>query len=132
MNSLEICTFRELKFDGGQLNFRKVHRGEDAQLSLLINNGTLNDVVWNVTDPVNVMSHDLQIVDSESVRIVYDHFSGYSDEKFIIFDGTEYKTPNLISSISNQNLHGETDFEMLIVLPSKFYSNSTKTKEFSF
>ena len=30
LNSLEICTFRELKFDGGQLNFRKVHRGEDG------------------------------------------------------------------------------------------------------
>ena len=122
LNSLEICTFRELKFDGGQLNFRKALSGEDYQSSLLIKNATLKDVVWNVTDVLNIKKHDLQFVDSESVRVVYDHFSGYSDEKFIIFDGTEYKTPNLLGSISNQNLHGETDFEMLIVCHPNFTS----------
>ena len=72
-------------------------------MSLLIKNRILNDVVWNVTDPLNVRNHDLQFVDSESISIIYDHFSGISDEKFIIFDGTEYKTPNLLGSISNQN-----------------------------
>ena len=50
LNSLEICSFRELKFDEGQLNFRKAVSGEDSQFSLLINNATLDNVVWNVTD----------------------------------------------------------------------------------
>ena len=30
---------------------------------------TLNDVVWNVTDVVNVKKHDLQFVDHENVRV---------------------------------------------------------------
>ena len=130
LNSLELCTFRELKFDGGQLNFRKAVSGGDSQLSLLIKNATINDVVWNVTDALNVSNHDLQFVDSESVSIVYDHFSGISDEKFIIFDGTEYKNPNLLGPISNQNLHGETDFEMLIVCHPNFTSAAQKLKDF--
>ena len=132
LNSLEICAFRELKFNGGQLNFRKALSGNDSHISLQIKNANLNDVVWNVTDPVNIRSHDLQYVDSENVRIVYDHFSGFSDEKFIIFDGTEYKTPNLLGSISNQNLHGQTDFEMIIVCHPNFISAAQKLKEFHF
>ena len=37
LNSLEICAYRELKFDGGQLNFRK-YSGGDSHISLLIKN----------------------------------------------------------------------------------------------
>ena len=71
LNSIELCTFRELKFGGGQLNFRKAVSGGDSQLSLLIKNASINDFVWNVTDALNVRNHDLQFVDSESVSIVY-------------------------------------------------------------
>lgn len=132
LNSLEICSFRELKFDEGQLNFRKAVSGEDSQFSLLINNATLDNVVWNVTDAINIRRHDLEFVDSENASIVYDHFSGFSDEKFVIFDGTEYKTPNLLGSISNQNLHGETDFEMLVVCHPNFTSAAKKLKDFHY
>ena len=59
-------------------------------------------------------------------------FLEYSDEKFIIFDGTEYKNPNLLGPISNQNLHGETDFEMLIVCHPNFTSAAKKLKDFHF
>ena len=127
LNSLEICL--ELKFNGGQLNFRKAISGTGPRI-VINKKCNLNDVVWNVTDPVNIRRHDLQYVDSENLRIVYDHFSGFSDEKFIIFDGTEYKTPNLLGSISNQNLHGQTDFEMC-VCHSNFISLQ-KLKDFHF
>ena len=76
---------------------------------------------------LNVKKHDLQSIDSENLGFIYDHFSGFSDEKFVIFDGTEYKTPNLLGLIPNQNLHGETDFEMLIVSHPSFISTVHKT-----
>ena len=132
LNSIEVCAFRKLKFDGGQMNFRKYHSGVNAQLCGLIKNSTLNDFIWNVTDVVNVKKHELQSIDDENLGFTYDHFSGNSDSKFIIFDGTEYKTPNLLGLIPNQNLHGETDFEMLIISHPSFISAAQNLKDFHY
>ncbi len=133
LNSLEICTFRKLKFDGGQMNFRKVvDDSGDIQWSALIEDATINNTVWNVTDITNVRKHSLIQVDSETIGFSYDHFAGGSDEKFVVFDGTEYKTPNLLGSVPNQNLHGETDCEMLIVCHPNFTSAAQNLKEFHF
>lgn len=132
LNSIEVCASRKLKFDGGQMNFRKFHSGGNTQLCGLIKNATLNDFVWNVTDVVNVKKHELKSIDNENLGFIYDHFSGNSDSKFVIFDGTEYKTPNLLGLIPNQNLHGETDFEMLIVSHPSFISAAQNLKDFHY
>ena len=133
LNSLELCTFRKLKFDGGQMNFRKrIGGGSDMVWYGIIENATINNTVWNVTNSINVRTHHLVDYDTVSVGFNYDHFSGGSDEKFIVFDGTQYKIPNLLGSVSNQNLHGETDFEMLIVSHPNFTSAAQKLSDFHF
>ena len=36
LNSIEVCTFRELKFDGGQMNFRKYQSGGNGAIIFTI------------------------------------------------------------------------------------------------
>ena len=57
---------------------------------------------------------------------------GLSDEKFIAFTGTEYKTPNLIGYVPNQDLHGDTDVKMIIVAHPNFLSSAQSLADFHF
>ena len=133
LNSLELCAFRKLKFDGGQMNFRKrIGDGSDIEWYGIIENATINNRVWNVTNSIDVSIHQLLDYDTVSVSFYYDHFAGGSDEKFVVFDGADYKIPNLIGSVSNQDLHGETDFEMLIISHPDFTSAAQKLSDFHF
>jgi len=128
LNSLEICSWRELIFTGGQMNFRKTISGVGSTWSVQIANVTSSTKIWRVTEPTNIARHLLFQQTDSSYRFYYDGI--YLSEQFIVFDGSEYKTPNLLGSVSNQNLHGETDFEMLIVSHPDFTAAAQKLSDF--
>ena len=130
LNSLEICSWRELIFTGGQMNFRKTISGVGSTWSVQIANVTSSTKIWRVTEPTNIARHLLFQQTDSSYRFYYDGI--YLSEQFIVFDGTEYKTPNLLGSVYNQDLHGETDFEMLIVCHPDFTSAAQKLSDFHF
>ena len=133
LNFIEVCGFRNLIMSGSQMNFRKtISAGANQIYGLSIDNFSVTKRVWNVTTTTDIKEHELLYVSDNKYTFGYDMSMGLSDEKFIAFDGTEYKTPNLIGHVPNQNLHGETDFEMLIVSHPNFLSAANKLSNHHF
>ena len=112
-------------------NFRKTITSVSNQIyGLKLENVTSSLKVWNVTDPTNVTNHELYFDTPNTATFGYDMSIGLSDEKFIAFIGTEYKTPNLIGYVPNQDLHGDTDVKMIIVAHPNFLSSAQTLADF--
>ena len=133
LNYIEVCGFRDLTMSGSQMNFRKtISSGGNQTYGLILENVIPSLKVWNVTDPTNVTNHELYVPPNllNTVTFGYDMPIGLSDEKFIAFTGTEYKIPNLIGYVPNQDLHGDTDVKMVIVTHSNFLSSAQALADF--
>ena len=111
---ISLSVERYLKFTGNQMEFRKtISCLQDQLFTLEISDFTDDYSVWNVSDPTKVINQLLTSAGNGKYLISYDADSGISDEKFIAFDRSQFLSPKLEGSVNNQNLHGETDFEML-------------------
>ncbi|MBT4738094.1 MAG: type IX secretion system sortase PorU, partial [Flavobacteriales bacterium] len=135
LNYIEVCGFRDLTMSGSQMNFRKtISSGGNQTYGLILENVIPSLKVWNVTDPTNVTNHELYVPPNllNTVTFGYDMSIGLSDEKFIAFTGTEYKTPNLIGYVPNQDLHGDIDVKMIIVAHPNFLSSAQALADFHF
>ncbi len=131
LNYIEVCGFRDLTMSGSQMTFRKtISSGFNQTSGLIIENVMPSLKVWRVTDPTNVTNHDLSFDTPNTANFGYNMSIGLSDEKFIAFDGMEYKTPNLLAYLPNQNLHGDVDVEMLIVSHPDFLSAAQNLADF--
>ena len=131
LDYIEICALRNLIMTGSQMNFRKTIDSDQDQLyTLIIDNFSESDKVWNVTDPTNVKEHTMSFYSNNKFSLDYDVFSGFSDQKFIAFDGSGYLTPNILGKVNNQNLHADTDFDMLIVCYPDFIAAANKLSNF--
>ena len=133
LNFIEVCGFRDITMSGSQMNFRKtISSGGNQLYGLKIENASSSLKIWHVTDATTVKNRVLYLDSLNRGYFSYNMGVGLSDEKFIAFDGSEFKTPNLIGSIPNQNLHGDIDFEMLIVSHPDFLSAAQNLSDFHF
>ena len=82
--------------------------------------------LWDVTDP------------SQTVRIALTadgqgaHFKSPTDvlREFIVFDGSNYKSVTLLSSVANQNLHATGAVDMVIVTHPDFTAQANRLANF--
>lgn len=114
---LEINTVRFLKFRGGQLAFRDVKSvGQDNVAEFIIKGQRKDVTIWDVTDIGNVRNQEYFIADS-TVRF---RINSDSLHEYIAFDGTFFLQPGIIGSVPNQDLHGMSIPDMVIVVHPLF------------
>lgn len=120
---VELNVSRKLMFRGGQLKFadpKSVGKNRIAQFR--VDNTSLNVKVWDVTNP-------------ESARYVnttftggLTHFTVPADtlKRYVAFDGTSFQKAVFVEKVANQNLHGLSDIDMLIVAPDVFLTEAER------
>lgn len=107
LDYIEVNARRKLMMSGNQLFFRDVRStgvGKIAQYTLQANTPIF---IWDVTDPCNVY---VQEKTNNQFTIAAD-----SLREFLAFTGQSFLTPKIGGAIVNQNLHGTSDKEMVIV-----------------
>lgn len=108
---------RELIFDGGQMSFRQpttTALGNNSRFELV--NNSHNVMVWDITD-----SHNPLIVNfEENDELVEFTLSTDSLREFVIFDNSIIYEPAVFKSVENQNLHGITAVDFVIISPDVF------------
>jgi hypothetical protein len=112
---------RPLTFPSGQLAFRdwntaSLPSGENA--SYTIQNANANVKVWDITDPLEPVSLN-GTAGSNNLTIVR---PGHRLREFISFDGSQFNAPVKlgVSAVPNQDLHGLSQVDFLIVTPPEF------------
>jgi len=108
---------RQLVFNGNQMNFCNPHVSALGNISnFIIEQTSDNDVVWDITD-----IHNPRIIEKDYAS-GNTTFSVPTDsiKTFTIFNGEEYYSPVSYEEIPNQNLHGITEANFIIIRPEIF------------
>lgn len=104
LNYLSVQARCELQFNGGQMDFRDRHSVGHALAAYQIANGTNNLLVWDITNPYNVIQ---QGYDNTSNPIQF-KAPATDLKEFVVFDPNNVHQPAKGKEIENQNLHSMT------------------------
>ena len=83
------------------------------------------DMIWDISDlqNVNIIPY-ISFGSSKSFSIEYD-----STKTFVALSGNNFPSPTFVSKIPNQNLHGLTTPDMIIISPNSFFTSALEIKE---
>lgn len=123
MDYIALNARRSLSFSGGQMAFRdpeSVAPGNIAQYQLGNASGQLR--VWNVSDPLNITELNTNLNGSSmEFRLPADSLL-----EFISFDGSSFYSVTPAGQVANQNLHGVSAPDLVIVSHSLFLSQANR------
>ncbi|MBC7694962.1 MAG: type IX secretion system sortase PorU [Burkholderiales bacterium] len=116
---------RNLIFNKNQFNFRdkRTLAGPNSFAKyILTNNSTTAPLIWDVSDPLNIIS---QQYNTNSSLL---DFTSTSDSlrEYCIFINTQAYTPKSYGIIPNQNLHGVLQADFVIVTHPSFLAEAQK------
>lgn len=118
---------RQLIFTGGQMAFRDPYSAYKNNISRFdLGNGAGDIRVWDVTDPVAPRRVQTTLAGDQR------QFTLHTDEvrEFVAWDGTDFITPAFVGSVPNQNLHGVSNVEYVIVSPPELLSEANRLATF--
>lgn len=125
LNYISINAWRELRYTGDMMNFRNPEcLLMDRCYKYQISNADNNIHVWDVTNPVEPMRHELTLDANTASFVTY----GRMDNEFVLFKPASCKSVQFVSAVKNQNLHAKYDFDYLIITHPDFYSQAERLK----
>ncbi len=124
---IEVTARSPLSLYNGSFNFRdwnSVGTGNWANFRIGGSNG--NTAVWDVTDPL----HPVKIAGSLSGN----SFSFTNDastlHEYVAFDASNFLSPEFVSSVAPQNLHGLGPVDLIVVTHPDFIEAANKIADF--
>lgn len=122
---IEVNAWRLLSFTGAEMLFRNPEASDEAKVYLYKISGMSNSVqVWNVTDSLCPKQINGQLSGS-----VYSFkVQGNAKNEFIAFDGSSFHSPVLVGAIANQDLHGDRNYDYLMVVYPDFMGQASRLK----
>jgi len=123
LNYFEMNVRRQLIFTGSQTIFRdaaSIGIGKVSEFTLANANSSVQ--LWDVTNPTEVKKQEAVLSGSNLVfRLPTDTL-----KEFISFNGSDYYTPTFEGHVTNQNLHGIEQTDMIIVVHPDFISEAQR------
>lgn len=127
LNYLGLQTRRELWFEGQSLFVRSLESLLFPSVTYQIKNSTNNILkIWDLTNPVRPQNITANTTAS---------FASFSAESkslhtFLLFSGNDFPEPIPVRTVRNQNLHGFSTPNLLIISPEKFKEQALRLADF--
>jgi hypothetical protein len=102
--------------------FFNVPANGDPNFDLEISSFKPDAIVWNITDPFNVSEMNVSV----SGDVGKFASPANSNERYVAFIKGDVKTPEFVENVSNQNLHGMSTPELLIVAHPDFIPEANR------
>jgi hypothetical protein len=127
LNFIDVNAYRKLIYRGGMLSFNNIPYVSDTSFIVfkIRNTTSYSPVLWDVTNPLQVKKIEYQ---TQGDYLVFAD-SAKSIKKYVLFDGTVYKVPEYVSSVSNQNLHAIADYDLIIISHPNFMSYANEVAD---
>ena len=108
------------KIDLGTQNY--LNFGTSANQVAL--SGVRNGItVWDVTDPTNIKDVDVELSSDGKAQWTAEP----GEKRYAAWNsGASLPTPRALGSVTNQNLHADRDYDMVIVAPSQFTEHANR------
>ena len=116
LDFLLLQTKRKLSLYGDQTIFHSLKSLEQPVTHFSVANVPSDGMVWDITDPFNAL---IQKTSIESGATAFSVSTGKL-RKFIAATNKNYSAPAYEGAVSNQNLHGRTALDFLIVAAPEF------------
>ncbi len=127
LDLLDVNARCDLRFAGGQLDFRDSHsRGAGHIAGYRLYGAAGKAKIWEVTDPLNAVSFAASI---DANDLVF-NLSSDTLRQFIAFDDTKLLKPRFDQKITNQNLHTLAGVDMIILSPQLFMPQAIRLATF--
>ncbi len=118
---------RELKIESNPLEFRIFNQDIDSKIiEFIIDNATTETKVWDITEsyqPKNIETN----YSNNSISIKVEIQPGLNE--FIAFNTSGFKSVEVVEAVENQNLHGTTHKDMLIITHPEFIDQANELKQ---
>ncbi|NQY11361.1 MAG: type IX secretion system sortase PorU [Flavobacteriales bacterium] len=127
LNYIELQVRRKLKLYGNQMAFRDVFSVGEGNISEFTLSGANSSTkIWDVTDPANVFVQEAELTGSELV------FRTETDslKQFVALGTSGFLTPTFVKELVNQNLHGLSQYDYIIVAHPTFLSAANTLADF--
>lgn len=127
LNEIELNFRRNLTMNGTQLIFRDINSiGSGNIANFNLSNAGIVSKIWDVTDPVNVREQPFNL----SNGIISFNAATDSLREFIAFTNSVSTQVALLGKIENQNLHGFTQTDMIIISHPLFLTQANQIADF--
>jgi hypothetical protein len=112
LDFFELNYMSDLNLIDNQLIFRNIESVGSGSVALFeVSGADASTRVWNVTDPINISEMTGNITgDIFGFKVATDSLL-----EFIAFKGLDFESPEFISQVQNQNLHGIDPMDYLII-----------------
>ena len=113
---------RALALYGNQTSFISTTSTNNPVSTFQVNSVAANGIIWDVTQPFKIKDQSALLSGTTFT------FSTSTDtlKRFVVFDPTKISSPQFESAITNQNLHGITSADLLIVTHPSLSSQATR------
>ncbi|MBP6516504.1 MAG: type IX secretion system sortase PorU [Chitinophagales bacterium] len=128
INYLEVVAKRLLTLTGNAMPFRNADvtgMGNTTQFTL--NNANSNTTIWDVTDPTNAISIATQLNGS---TLTFNYETNTLKEFVAVNYGASFSAPEYSGEVVNQNLHGLSQKDLLIVTSSDLLAAAQQLGDF--
>ena len=122
LDYITVNAKRELKMEGEQMHFRIPKSANPEQVEVQLEEAGNVNAVWEVTDPHNVEEIEYKLTDGNELT-----FNTVKDtiwREFIAVTDDGHYEPKETGPVENQNLHGLSKADMIIVTKDKYLIHS--------
>jgi len=126
LNFMEFNFRRQLKMDGSVMQFQNVdYLNQSTYNRYSLSSANANIQIWDITDSQNINKLQTSIVDGNLAFID----SSSVLKKYLAIDptlATAFSKPEIVESVSNQNLHAISQADMVIITYPDFLQQAQK------
>lgn len=125
INYVAVNAWRSLKFEGNEMHFRNPEASSPEQVyHYQLSNVTEGSMVWNVTDSI----HPVAVNGRLEGRVYNFYVTGDQKNEFVVFNASLAPTPTLIGKVECQDLHGDRNYDFLIIVHPNFMEQAERLK----
>ena len=126
LNYLEVNVRRYLTMSGSVMQFQNVDfLGQSSYNQYLLSNANANVQIWDITDAQNISQLSTGTVNS---KLSFTD-SGNTVKNYLAIDpiaSSAFQKPDIVGTVTNQNLHGITQADMVIITHPDFLTQAEK------
>jgi hypothetical protein len=126
LDFLDINARCDLRFTGGQLDFRDSRSGTGITNEYHVRDAAGKARLWEVTNLLNVRAINTSTIGNDLVF----RLSSDTLRQFIAFDENKLLKPLFVKKIQNQNLHASAGADMIILAPQVFIAQAIRLATF--
>ena len=126
MNYVVIEFQRRLALYNNQTTFRSLPSLDNSFTTFEIQSSTNDATVWDITDPINALNQEFSLSGN---NIVFGA-SSLELKEYVIFQGEDFPEPEFEREIANQNLHGLSVPDGLIITHEDFMEQAERLAVF--